>query len=186
LRLGHAAWDHSRGILRIAEISESMPMTPYNVFVSHSMKQEDLPIIYAAGNDAGLRGITCYIAERDWQFGKSLPGKIDTAIRTCDCFVAFLTEGGAHSAWVNQEIGHAVACKKLRILIVEQGVQVQGFDVGNEFVPLDRSNPWDAITKLNTYLSHLQSAKGEQQRNAGLLVLSILGLFLLGSGGKGK
>jgi hypothetical protein len=161
-------------------------MIPYSVFVSHSMKQEDLAIVYAACNDAVLRGISCYIAERDWQFGKPLPAKIDTSIRTCDCFVAFLTQDGAHSAWVNQEIGHAVACKKQRILIVEQGVKVQGFDVGNEYIPLDRANPWDAINKLNTYLSRLQLEKGEKQRNAGLLVLSILGLFFLGGGGKGK
>jgi hypothetical protein len=150
------------------------------MFVSHSMKQEDLAIIYAACNDAVLRGITCYIAERDWQFGRPLPAKIDNAIRTCDCFVAFLTQDGAHSAWVNQEIGHAVACKKLRILIVEQGVKVQGFDVGNEYIPLDRSNPWDAITKLNAYLSRLKLEKAEKLRNAGLLVLGILGLFFLG------
>ncbi len=155
-------------------------MTPYCVFVSHSMKQEDLAIIYAACNDAVLRDITCYIAERDWQFGNSLPAKIDKEIRACDCFVAFLTQGGAHSAWVNQEIGHAVASGKLRILVVEQGVQVQGFDVGNEYIPLDRANPSEAIAKLNSYLSRLQLAKAEKMRNGALLVLGILGLFLLG------
>lgn len=148
-------------------------MTPYSVFVSHSMRQEDLGIVYTANQDAYARGITCYIAERDWQFGQSLPAKIDKAIRDCDCFVAFLTQGGAHSAFVNQEIGHAVGCKKLRILVVEQGVQVQGFDVGNEYISLDRANPWDAISKLNTYLSQRQLAK-EQQRNAGLFVLVVV------------
>ena len=95
-------------------------MTPYSVFVSHSMKQEDLAIVYETERDARSRGISCYIAERDWQFGKSLPAKIDTAIRASDCVVAFLTQGGAHSAWVNQEIGHAVGCKKPRILVVKK------------------------------------------------------------------
>ncbi|MGO9208773.1 MAG: toll/interleukin-1 receptor domain-containing protein [Terriglobales bacterium] len=155
-------------------------MTPYNVFVSHSMRQEDLGIVYTAATDAHARGLTCYIAERDWQFGHSLPAKIDNAIRACDCFVAFLTQGGAHSRFVNQEIGHAVGCKKPRILVVEQGVQVEGFDVGNEYISLDRANPWDAIGTLNTHLLRLQLAK--QQRNAGVFVLAVLGLLaLLGS-----
>jgi hypothetical protein len=156
-------------------------MTAYTVFVSHSMSQEDLGIIYTAVADARSRGINCYIAERDWQFGHSLPAKIDNAIRASDCFVAFLTHGGVHSAWVNQEIGHAAGCNKPRILVVEQGVQVQGFDVAKEYVSLDRRNPWDAIIKLNTYLAQLRLAK-EKQRNAGIFVLAVLGLLaLLGS-----
>jgi hypothetical protein len=153
----------------------------YNVFISHSMKQEDLAIVYEAVKDASSRGITCYIAERDWQFGKSLPAKIDAAIRGSDCFVGFLTQGGAHSPWVNQEIGHAAACKRLRILVVEQGVQVTGFDIGKEYIPLDRSNPWDAIQKLNAYLGHLMLVKGLQQQQAKgvLLMLGIFGLLAL-------
>jgi hypothetical protein len=158
-------------------------MTPYSVFVSHSMKQEDLAIVYEADRDARARGINCYIAERDWQLGKSLPSKIDNAIRTCDCFVAFLTNGGAHSAWVQQEIGHAVGCKKLRILVVEKGLQVQGFDVGKEYLALDRANPWEAINRLNSYLSQLQLVK-DQQRNAGLFVLGVVALLALFGGGE--
>ncbi|MGD1025627.1 MAG: toll/interleukin-1 receptor domain-containing protein [Candidatus Sulfotelmatobacter sp.] len=155
---------------------------PYSVFVSHSTKQDDLAIINAACNDALLRGITCYIAERDWQFGKPLPEKIDKAIRSCDCFVVFLTQGGTQSAWVHQEIGFARACGKLRIMVVEHGVKVQGFDVDKEYIHLDRSDPSDAITKLNTYLSGLQLAKAAALRNGALLVLSILGLLLLKGG----
>ena len=45
-------------------------MTRYNVFVSHSMTQEDLGIIYQTKRDAECRGITCYVAERDPQFEK--------------------------------------------------------------------------------------------------------------------
>jgi hypothetical protein len=61
----------------------------FSVFVSHSMRQDDLAIVYEAAKQAQLRGIGCYIAERDWQFGKSLPQKIENAIRTSDCLVAF-------------------------------------------------------------------------------------------------
>jgi hypothetical protein len=125
----------------------------YEVFVSHSMRQEDLGIVYTAAQDAKARDINCYIAERDWQFGSSLPEKIEAHIRTCDCFVAFLTVGGAHSQWVNQEIGCAVGLRKHRILVVEQGVEVKGFDIGKEYIFLNRWNPWEAIAMLNTFLS---------------------------------
>jgi hypothetical protein len=154
----------------------------YNVFVSHSMRQEDLGIVYAAAQDAAARGIRCYIAERDWQFGQSLPAKIETHIRGCDCFVAFLTVGGAQSQWVQQEIGCAVGSNRPRILVVEQGVQVTGFDVGKEYIVLDRWNPWEAVVTVNSYLSQLREKKEEQQ-NAALLVLGVIALIaLLGAG----
>lgn len=153
-------------------------MMEYNVFVSHSMKQEDLAIVYAAVQDAAARGISCYIAERDWQLGQSLPAKIETHIRNCDCFVAFLTAGGAQSQWVQQEIGCAVGSNRPRILVVEQGVQVTGFDIGKEYITLDRWNPWQAVATLNNHLSQLKNEKGQQQ-NAGLVVLGVIALIAL-------
>ena len=49
------------------EVSHPVP-THYSVFVSHSMNPDDLPIVYAACNEAKVRGVSCYVAERDWQF----------------------------------------------------------------------------------------------------------------------
>ncbi len=155
----------------------------FNVFVSHSMRQDDLGIVYEAARQATARGISCYIAERDWQFGQSLPAKIEGAIKACDCFVAFWTQGGAHSAFVNQEIGFARACGKTRILVVERGVPVKGFDIEKEYIELDRWNPLQAISMLNDYLSGLALEK-EQQRNAAVFVLAVIGFLVLISGGK--
>jgi len=155
---------------------------PYNVFVSHSMRQDDLGIVYEAARQAALQGIHCYIAERDWQFGKSLPAKIEAAIRSCDCFIAFWTEGGAYSAYVNQEIGFARACNRTRILVVERGVAVKGFDIDKEYIELDRQKPLQAISALNVYLSRLRQ-EHEQRQQAAILVLGIVGLLLLGGGG---
>lgn len=157
---------------------------PYNFFVSHSMNQADLGIVYETSRQASLRGIASYIAERDWQFGQSLPVKIENAIRNCDCFVAFWTQGGAYSAYVNQEIGFARACGKPRILVVERGVPLKGFDIDKEHIELDRQNPMQAITMLNEYLTRLKMQK-EKQQTAGVFVLGIIGLWLLLSGGNG-
>jgi hypothetical protein len=148
------------------------------------MRQDDLAIVYEAARQAQLRGINCYIAERDWQFGMSLPQKIENAIRTSDCLVAFWTQGGAYSAFVNQEIGFARACGRTRILVVEQGVPVKGFDIDKEYIELDRCNPLQAISVLNDYLSRLGLEK-EQRQSAAVLLLGIIGLLLLFSGSKG-
>jgi hypothetical protein len=142
------------------------------------MRQDDLAIVYEAARQAQLRGISCYIAERDWQFGTPLPQKIENAIRNSDCLVAFWTEGGAYSAFVNQEIGFARACAKTRILAVEQGVTVKGFDIDREYIELDRSNPLQAIAVLSEYLSRLALQK-EQRQKAGVFVFGVLALLLL-------
>ena len=156
----------------------------YTIFVSHSMRQEDLGIVYETARQSQFRGIACYIAERDWQFGKSLPEKIEAAIRRCDCFVAFWTQGGAYSAYVNQEIGFARACGKLRILVVERGVPMKGFDIDKEYIELDRRNPLSALDTLNSYLSRLKAEKEQQENAAALFVVGAVGLLLLLSGGK--
>jgi hypothetical protein len=155
----------------------------YNVFVSHSMRQDDLAIVYETARQASLRGISCYIAERDWQFGKSLPEKIEKAIRASDCLVAFWTQGGAYSAYVNQEIGFARACGITRILIVERGVPIKGFEIGKEYIELDRWNPLQAIALLNEYLSRLKLVK-EQRQIAAAFLLGIIALLALIPGGK--
>jgi hypothetical protein len=159
-------------------------MTQYNVFVSHSMTQEDLGIIYEAARDAACRGINCYIAERDVQLGQSLSAKIDNAIRQCDCLVVFLTYGGAGSTYVNQEIGLARGCGKLRIQVVEKGVQVKGFDIDKEHVVLDRENPAAAISTLNEHLLRLKSEKEARQKAALFVVGALALLALLGSSSK--
>ena len=159
----------------------------YNVFVSHSMAQEDVAIVWEAVRQARLRGVFCYMAERDWQFGNTLATKIEGAIEKCDCFVAFWTKGGAHSAFVNQEIGYARRARKHRILVVEKGVPLKGFDIGKEFIELDRQDPFTAVNILSTHLSHLSNLKSErerQQEKAGLFVLGAISLLLLARGGK--
>lgn len=144
------------------------------------MRPEDLAIIYEAARDATSRGINCYVAERDVQLGKSLPAKIENAIRTCDCFVVFLTQGGSSSAWVNQEIGFARACNRLRIQVVEKGVKVQGFDIENEHLVLDRWNPAAAISALNEHLVKLKAVKESQQKAVVFIVGALALLALLG------
>jgi hypothetical protein len=165
----------------------------FTVFVSHSMNQDDLGIVYDAARQAQAVGVNFYIAERDWQFGKSLPDKIEQAIRTCDHFIAFWTRGGAHSQYVNQEIGFARACGKSRVLVVERGEVVRGFDVDKEYVELDRTRPQEAIGRLNSFLAEQvrckqarteEKQRQEQQRKMWLAIMGVVGLIALFSGEK--
>ena len=90
------------------------------MFFSHSMTQADLSVVYEASRQASQSDVECYIAERDWQPGQSLPEKVRKEIAEADCLVAFWTDGGSHSVWVNQEIGAAYALDKPMILLVEK------------------------------------------------------------------
>lgn len=105
------------------------------------MRPIDLGFVYEVAREAQTGGINCYIAERDWQFGHDLPTVIEENIRNSDCMVVFLTQGGVHSAWVNQEVGFARACNKLIIPVVEKGITPTGFVQALQYLPLDRAAP---------------------------------------------
>lgn len=158
----------------------------FKVFVSHSMRKKNLRILDGMLRDAQAKGINYYLAERHPQYGKSLAGKIETAIRDCDCFVALWTKSGAKSKYVNQEIGLARGVEKLRIIIVEEGLQFAGFDVDNEYVVLYPGKVFEAINNLNTYLTKLKE-KRELIMALSLFLIAVLGfVFLLISLRKNK
>jgi hypothetical protein len=150
---------------------------PYNVFVSHSMAQEDHALLMGFHSLAGARGLQTYFAERDWQPGTSLPDKIERAIRVADCMVVFLTRAGHHSKWVHQEIGFAQGIGLRRIPIVEQGIDLTGFDLAKEYIALNRLA---AAQTLHNLAAYLEKMKTEKERNqAGLVVGGLVGLWLL-------
>jgi hypothetical protein len=149
----------------------------YSVFLSHSMTREDQPFVRTIAETLGIQGIQCYIAERDVQPGQALAGKIELAIRNCDCLVALLTKGGSQSAYVNQEIGFAAALPKPIVPIVEKGYSISGLKVGVEWVEFDRADPQAALLKLIPHLVREASTK-QVVSFIGMAVLGGLGLWL--------
>jgi len=85
---------------------------PFNVFVSHSMRPVDLPLLRGVCEHLSLYDITYYLAERDWRFGETLPARVESAIRRADCVLAFLTKDGEAAAYVNQEVSLALTARK--------------------------------------------------------------------------
>src|SRR5260221_575381 len=134
-------------------------MMLYSVFLSHSMTAADAPFVTSLADLFHTQGITCYIAERDGQFGHPLAQKIEQAIRNCDCFIALLTQGGAQSAYVNQEIGYAVGLGKHVIPIVEKGIDLLGLKQGVEWVEFDRQNPPACLLRVVPHMVGLAAAK---------------------------
>jgi len=151
---------------------------PYTVFLSHSMAPEDQPIIQSIFDNIHAVGAQCYMAERDWMFGHSLGEKLEARLTASDCLVAVLTKGGSGSPYVNQEIGMANALKKLVIPVVEKGVDLRGFQVGVEWLELDRANPQEFLTKLNPYIVRLAAAKEKSNIIAWSLLAGFAALAL--------
>jgi hypothetical protein len=136
------------------------------VFMSHSMSDEDLPIVDALFERLRSRGIEPYLAERDPQPGRSLSSKIIQRIRESDLVVVLWTKQSAESEWVNQEVGASWAHGKPVVPIVERGVRVRGVLEGIERVEFDRMNPDSALESLEQFLAEKRDAKEAVGRDA--------------------
>ncbi len=146
------------------------------VFFSHSMNASDLGIVYAVANQAKLYGIEPYIAELDVRPGTQLSEQIKTAIKSCDCLIAFLTHNGARRQWVRDEIVFAKGANVPVAPIVEKGVNIEGRLSGDEYIELDPNKPQVAISNALTYLQKLKTKK-ENQQAIGWLVIGAIFLF---------
>ena len=151
----------------------------FSVFVSHSMRPHDLPLLRGVCDHLSHHGISYYLAERDWRFGEVLPARVENEIKRSDCVLAFLTTGGNASAYVNQEITTAMAAKKMVIPVLEKGADTAGFRVGLDFVELDRHAPQDCATKLSARLNQL-SVTAEVRSAICWAVIATAGLLFLG------
>src|SRR5882724_4934940 len=116
-----------------------------NVFVSHSMGVRDLGVLHGLLAEAEGRNIAYYLAERDPRFGQQLTDKIKGALHEAHCVLVLWTRDGAHSGYVNQEIGFAEQLGKLIIPVVELDVHPKGFLVGKEYIELNRDEPAKTI-----------------------------------------
>ena len=92
---------------------------PYEVFISHSIRDQGLVIAFA--NILSKFGIKVTVAEWYLAPGQSLPQKIFDRIGKSDCVVVLLTRNGIRSNWVQQEIGYALKADKLLIPLAEKG-----------------------------------------------------------------
>ena len=153
----------------------------FSIFVSHSMRPADLPLLRGVCDHLSHYGITYYLAERDWRFGEPLPARIESAIKRSNCVLGFLTRDGQAAAYVNQEIGAALSAKKRVIPISEKGTDLTGFRPGLEYVELDRNAPQDCATRLSARLNQLEASQDVRSAIC-WAVIATAGLMFLGRG----
>lgn len=132
------------------------------------------------------KGVSLFVAEWKRSPGRPLKEKISEALSDCDLMLAVLTEDGARSQWVNQEIGVAHGLGKDIIPIKEKGVDIKGFVEGLEWITLDRFNPEVALERTSLYLKDLHSEKVDMVRQDGIawglavaVVVGILAFLLV-------
>ena len=118
----------------------------FDVFLSHD--HSDFDLVDRIERILTRMKISAYMYEKYPRPGEYIPEVIKTEIRYCKYFVAFLTNAGVASQWVNQEIGIAHAYDKLIIPVNEAGVQSKGFIELREYIYYEPYTPEIMIYNL--------------------------------------
>lgn len=156
----------------------------FRIFISHSSK--DRLAAQSIHNLATSQGITAYIFEHDPQPGQLLAKKIEEAIKASDAVILLLTRNSSTSQFVHQEVGMALATKKLIVPLVEPGLSQTALAMlqGVEYIPFDHHSPQEALVSLTKALEKIlekhRLAKEQQERMERLLiVVALVGLLIL-------
>jgi hypothetical protein len=107
-----------------------------------------------------------------------LKDKLERAIRRSDSVVVLLSENGTASQAVQQEVGIAIAARKLIIPLVQVGTPDASLAMlqGLEYIAFDPAAPHDAMSKLSTTLRRERDRRAQQELVA---LLIVVGLILL-------
>lgn len=148
---------------------------PFRVFISHSVEDSDIVNLLATSLE--MNGIEPYVAEEYPQPGGWLANKVVTAIDSSNCVVGLLTWAGRQSVFVQHELACAIGKGKLVVPVVEGGEALKGLLAGMEYMPFDRANPVEAISRVVDHLIGLRACNDEERNKAWAIVG--LGLFAL-------
>lgn len=154
----------------------------YKVFLSHS--SADRAWADWIARSAAQIGLVVYLYEHDPRPGVLVAAKIQSEIQKSDALVVLLTPSGASSAYVQQEVGYAVASRRLVIPLVWPGIEKHSLAMleGHEWVLFDPSNPDQALIRLLKYLGELKAKKDASQAILALGALIVSAFALSGKG----
>jgi hypothetical protein len=155
----------------------------FQAFISHS--SADTELVAALRTHAAGLGIGIYLAEHDLRPGLQLSKKVQQEIERSHAVVLLLTDAAASSAYVQQEIGYALRCRKEVIPLVERGLSPEKLAMlqGAEHIVLDPSNPDAAFERTRMYLERLKDRK--DSIDTALALFLIAGIIYLWSSGEG-
>lgn len=156
----------------------------FRIFISHSSK--DRLTAESIHSLATSQGITAYIFEHDPQPGRLLAAKIEDAIKASDAVILLLTRNSATSQFVHQEVGVALANRKLIVPLVEPGLAQSALAMlqGVEYILFDYHSPQEAMVSLTRALhkyreEHRLSREQQERVERLLLVVALVGLVIL-------
>jgi len=150
------------------------------IFFSHS--NNDRHWCEWLAEDAGSIGVTAYLAEHDQQPGRMLAEKVEANIARSEAVVVLLTDNSANSAYVQQEIGFALAHKKLVIPLVRPGLSDEKLAMlkGLEYIEFDFENPRPARESLAAELGRVAERQRKQGELETLVAVGLcMGLMVL-------
>ncbi len=138
-----------------------MPSTERpRVFLSYS--SDDRPVIEWVAAQVSAMGIEPYLAEQHHQPGARLATKIRAAISDSDALLVLLTEAGAASTYVQQEIGAACQAGKPVVALVDRTVDTTSLAMldGVEHIPFSSEDPATGAAPLVEGLRALAERRG--------------------------
>jgi nucleoside 2-deoxyribosyltransferase len=158
---------------------------PYTAFISHSVSPHDYGLVTTIANLLWQRGIQAFVPEV--YPPAKLTEQIALQIETSDAVLVLVTRETVRSAWVNQEVGFALAKGRWVLPLVERGVNPEGFLHDLKWVEFDRLDFTPVFGRVADYLRHQADEKKAQESFvagvAGAAILG-LGLWLWNQGGK--
>ncbi len=139
-------------------------VAPPQIFLSHSSRDADLVRhVKRALEQAGSCQV--YLAEEHPRPGEHLPTKLLTALQASVGFVVLLTEAGADSTLVQQEVGAARGFGLPVAAVVVPGLASDlerlGMLAGQEHILFDASNPARALLDLQVWFQALPQSVGQ-------------------------
>lgn len=136
-------------------------------------------------------GVKPYLYEHGQRPGHSVADKVQQQVIASDAVVVLLTKTSATSAYVQQEIGFAVAHGKPVLPLIEKGMDATTLTMldGVEHVTFDPDNPDTALGAMVREISRLHAGKQDavdhrrHQQDlyfiVGLVALMLIGSYLL-------
>ena len=135
------------------------------LFLSHATQDSDLVAVIRERLEP--LGVNIYAAEFDNKAGASLRDKVHSEILACDWMVVLLTDVGHSSVYVHQEIGFALAQKKLVIPIVTPEIAKENLGMlnGAEYIVYNMAEPDSAFHQLTQRIDELARREAKLQKD---------------------
>ena len=119
------------------------------IFISYG--KEDRSIAQGIRSILEKEGYSVAMPEEQFLAGASTDETVKASITSSGLVVGLITQANIGSAWVNQELGYAMATGVRTCLILGNGVNAGGlFSGSTNYIKINENNPGDAAISAST------------------------------------